>query len=152
MGSSDSTLNFQPLSGIDDVSERRWAQEWILTIFAQENVPTTPTIKEHLWDALTSLASAPVNERTLFGLSVLLQHETLRQALHPYTIKGPHGHLLNNTQDTLRYNNWQCFEMECLMETPSIVLPVLSYLFHKLEARFTGNPTLLVLDEAWAIS
>lgn len=30
-----------------------------------------------------------------------------------------------------------------------MVLPVLTYLFHRLEARFTGRPTLLILDEAW---
>jgi type IV secretion system protein TrbE len=36
-----------------------------------------------------------------------------------------------------------------LMETKGLVLPVLTYLFHKLEARFDGRPTLLVLDEAW---
>ena len=29
------------------------------------------------------------------------------------------------------------------------VLPVLTYLFHRLEERFDGRPTLLVLDEAW---
>src|SRR5690606_30127056 len=29
------------------------------------------------------------------------------------------------------------------------VLPVLSYLFHRLEERFDGRPTLLILDEAW---
>jgi len=39
--------------------------------------------------------------------------------------------------------------MEVLMETPSTVPPVLSYLFHRLEKRFTGKPTLLVIDEAW---
>jgi len=35
------------------------------------------------------------------------------------------------------------------MNTPAIVPPVLSYLFHRLEQRFTGEPTLLILDEAW---
>jgi type IV secretion system protein VirB4 len=39
--------------------------------------------------------------------------------------------------------------MEDLMESPSVVAPVLSYLFHRLQERFTGVPTLLVLDEAW---
>jgi type IV secretion system protein VirB4 len=29
------------------------------------------------------------------------------------------------------------------------IAPVLTYLFHRLEARFTGRPTLLILDEAW---
>jgi type IV secretory pathway VirB4 component len=31
----------------------------------------------------------------------------------------------------------------------SVVAPVLTYLFHRLEERFDGRPTLLILDEAW---
>src|SRR3546814_10354910 len=30
-----------------------------------------------------------------------------------------------------------------------VVAPVLTYLFHRLEQRFDGRPTLLILDEAW---
>jgi type IV secretion system protein TrbE len=39
--------------------------------------------------------------------------------------------------------------MEELMPHKALVPPVLTYLFHRLEARFDGRPTLLVLDEAW---
>ena len=35
------------------------------------------------------------------------------------------------------------------MREAGVVLPVLTYLFHRLEARFDGRPTLLILDEAW---
>jgi type IV secretory pathway VirB4 component len=35
------------------------------------------------------------------------------------------------------------------MHGKSAVLPILTYLFHRLEARFDGSPTLLILDEAW---
>jgi type IV secretion system protein VirB4 len=35
------------------------------------------------------------------------------------------------------------------MHQPAVVPPVLTYLFHRLEARFDGRPTLLILDEAW---
>src|SRR3546814_1156275 len=35
------------------------------------------------------------------------------------------------------------------MESGSVVAPVLTYLFHRLEERFDGRPTLLILDEAW---
>src|SRR3546814_2703019 len=42
-----------------------------------------------------------------------------------------------------------CFETEALMNTAGFVLPVLTYLFHRLEERFNGRPTLLILDEAW---
>src|SRR5712692_3708757 len=53
---------------------------------ARECITTTPEVKEHLWSALTSLASAPVMERTLTGLSVLLQSQALKRALQPYCI------------------------------------------------------------------
>jgi type IV secretion/conjugal transfer VirB4 family ATPase len=142
-------LSFSPLSNIDEVSEKSWAQEWLISILEQENVEVTPNIKEQLWIALNSLATAPKEQRTIFGLSVLLQNESLKQALLPFTISGAHGRLLDASKDTLRLDSWQSFEMERLMETPSVVLPVLSYLFHRLEERFTGRPTLLVIDEAW---
>jgi type IV secretion system protein VirB4 len=35
------------------------------------------------------------------------------------------------------------------MPHKALIPPVLTYLFHRLEARFDGRPTLLVLDEAW---
>jgi type IV secretion system protein VirB4 len=35
----------------------------------REGVAITPEVKEHLWTALTSLASAPVEERTITGLA-----------------------------------------------------------------------------------
>jgi type IV secretion system protein VirB4 len=39
--------------------------------------------------------------------------------------------------------------METLMQHKALIAPVLTYLFHRLEARFDGRPTLLILDEAW---
>src|SRR3546814_14699267 len=35
------------------------------------------------------------------------------------------------------------------MGQAGVVAPVLTYLFHRLEERFDGRPTLLVLEEAW---
>jgi type IV secretion system protein VirB4 len=63
----------QPLALIDDAAERRWAAEWVGQILARETIRITPEAKDHLWSALSSLASAPLSERTLTGLSVLLQ-------------------------------------------------------------------------------
>src|SRR5882757_7672193 len=85
----------QPLARIDDAGERAWAAEWVATLLARESVTVTPDLKEHLWSALTSLASAPVTERTLTGLSVLLQSNALKRALLPYCIGGPSGRLLD---------------------------------------------------------
>ncbi|HEV2039431.1 MAG TPA: conjugal transfer protein TrbE, partial [Casimicrobiaceae bacterium] len=96
-----------------------------------------------------SLASAPIEQRTLTGLSVLLQSNNLRQALQPYVLGGACGRLLDADHDRLGDASVQGFEMEELMHGRTAVLPVLSYLFRRLEERFDGPPALLVLDEAW---
>lgn len=142
-------LAFQPLRRIDRAADRVWASDWISALIAHEGVAPTPEIKDMIWSALQSLATAPVEQRTLTGLALLLQSAALRVALAPYTLEGPYGRLLDAAEDDLALADLQCFETEALMGQPSVVAPVLHYLFHRLEARFTGRPTLLVLDEAW---
>lgn len=146
---SDGSLAFQPLSRINGAPERSWASEWIGTLLAHEKVMVTPEVKEAVWSALGNLASAPAEERTLTGLAVLLQSNALKAALLPYTLDGPFGRLLDAAEDRLALVDVQCFETETLMHEAGVVLPVLTYLFHRLEDRFDGRPTLLVLDEAW---
>jgi type IV secretion/conjugal transfer VirB4 family ATPase len=143
------TLAFQPLANIDLPGERSWAAEWVAALLAHENVPVTPEVKETIWTALGSLASAPREERTMTGLALLLQSNALRIALQPYTLEGPHGRLLDAAEQHLPVADVQCFETEALMGQTGAVAPVLTYLFHRLEERFDGRPTLLILDEAW---
>ena len=50
----------QPLARIDEPAERAWAAEWTAALLARETVAVTPELKEHLWTALTSLASRPL--------------------------------------------------------------------------------------------
>jgi len=146
---ADGTLAFQPLKNIDDGSERSWASEWICGLLVHEKVTVTPEIKDTVWSALGSLASAPASQRTLTGLSLLLQSKALRTALSPYTLEGPFGRLLDAATERLAVQDLECFETEALMHEQAVVLPVLTYLFHRLEARFDGRPSLLILDEAW---
>jgi len=145
----EGAIALQPLAQIDDLAERAWAAEWIAGLLAHEHVELTPEVKDAVWSALNSLASAPAEQRTLTGLSVLLQSNALRQALQPYTLNGPLGRLLDADHESVSLIDVQGFEMESLMQGKSAVLPVLLYLFHRLEDRFDGSPTLLILDEAW---
>src|SRR3546814_4452268 len=69
------SVSLQPLARIHETPERAWAADWMVAILVRESVTITPDVKELLWSALTSLASAPVAERTLTGLSVLLQSD-----------------------------------------------------------------------------
>jgi type IV secretion/conjugal transfer VirB4 family ATPase len=146
---SAGAIAFQPLADIDQEPARAWAADWVAGLLSHENVTITPEVKDLVWSALQSLSTAPTLERTLTGLSVLLQSNALRQALQPYTLAGPHGGLLDADCDGLGNADIQCFEMQALMHSRSAALPVLTYLFHRLDQRFDGSPTLLVLDEAW---
>ena len=145
---SEESVSLQPLARIDDVAERAWASDWLIAILSRESVPVTPEVKEHLWSALSSLASAPVAERTLTGLSVLLQSNDLKQALRPYCVGGPYGRLLDAEAEHLGEAHVQAFETEGLIGTGAAAA-VLAYLFHRIEDRLDGRPTLLIVDEGW---
>lgn len=142
-------LSFQPLRNIDQESERIWACDWLIEILSLSGVSVTPHDKKELWAVLNNLSTRPVADRTLTVLQKLLQQPALRDALREYTLEGAYGELLDGSEDTLSSGFWQTFELERLREKRSVVPPVLSYLFHRLEDRFTGKPTLLILDEAW---
>ncbi|MUZ65957.1 conjugal transfer protein TrbE [Agrobacterium vitis] len=142
------SVSLQPLARIHDVPERAWAADWIVAILTHESIAITPDVKEHIWTALTSLASAPVEERTITGLTVLLQSNDLKQALRPYCVGGPYGRLLDAETEHLGSASVQAFEIEGLVGTGAAPA-VLSYLFHRIGDRLDGSPTLLIIDEGW---
>jgi type IV secretion system protein VirB4 len=145
---NSNAVALQPLAAIDEAAERAWAAEWVAAILTREGLTVTPEAKEHLWTALSSLASAPAGERTLTGLAVLLQSSALKQALRPYCIGGPFGRLLDAEAERLGEADVQAFETEGLIGS-SAAPAVLSYLFHRIEGRLSGAPTLLIIDEGW---
>ncbi|MDB5430767.1 MAG: trbE [Caulobacter sp.] len=138
----------QPLAQIDDPAERNWAAEWLAAVLAREGVTVTPEVKDHLWSALGSLASAPASERTLTGLSVLLQSMALKRALQPYTVAGPWGRLLDAEVERVGAADVQAFETEGLIGSAAAPA-VLAYLFHRIEGLLTGRPSLVIVDEGW---
>ncbi|RCS25803.1 conjugal transfer protein TrbE [Phyllobacterium salinisoli] len=142
------SVSLQPLARIHDTYERAWAADWIVAILTREAIQITPEVKEHIWTALTSLASAPVEERTITGLAVLLQSNDIKQALRPYCVGGAYGRLLDAETEHLGSAAVQAFEIEGLVGTGAAPA-VLAYLFHRIGDRLDGRPTMLIIDEGW---
>jgi len=138
----------QPFARVDEAGERAWAAEWLAAVLTREGVVVTPEVKDHLWTALASLGSAPIQERTITGLSVLLQSQALKRALLPYTVAGPWGQLLDAESERIGQADVQAFETEGLVGSAAAPA-VLAYLFHRIEGRLTGRPTLVIVDEGW---
>jgi len=91
-----------------------------------------------------------VQERTITGLAVLLQSTALKQALQPYCVGGPFGRLLDAEAEQLGSGSVQAFETEGLIGAGAAPA-VLTYLFHRIEGRLDGRPTLLIIDEGWLV-
>ncbi len=146
--SADTSVSLQPLSRIEQTQDRAWAADWIVAILQREGVTITPEAKEHIWTALSSLASAPIEERTITGLSVLLQSNDLKLAIQPYCVGGPYGRLLDAESENLGDASVVAFETEGLLDTGAAPA-VLAYLFHRIADRLDGRPTMIVIDEGW---
>lgn len=144
----EQSVSLQPLTRLEETPDRAWAADWVVAILMREGVEITPEVKEHLWTALTSLSSAPVAERTITGLAVLLQSNDLKQALRPYCVGGAYGRLLDAETEHLGEASVQAFETEGLIGTGAAPA-VLAYLFHRIEDRLDGSPTLIIIDEGW---
>lgn len=150
VGADDSTISFCPLARIDEPSELSWALDWLDGLFHVAGLPLTPDLRQSVSAALQLVADH--GSRTLTNLGFKLQEPGLRSALRPYTVEGRSigGALLDAERDQLATSQLLTFEMSALMQLGArFTVPTLLYLFHRIEQRLDGSPTLLVLDEAW---
>jgi type IV secretion system protein VirB4 len=143
-------LGFQPLARVDDPAERAWATDWVETVLALQGVTVTPAMRERIDRGLSLVARAPVAHRTLTELVVQCQDPTIAAALRSYTISGPYGALLDSGEDMAEGGSHQTFELKALLDWDDrILVPVLLYLFRRVERRLDGRPTLIVIEELW---
>lgn len=66
---------------------------------------------------------------------------------------GSHANIFDNPEDALDLNTSRIFgfEMGELLKDNICLAPVLLYIFHKINISLDGTPTMIVLDEAWAL-
>lgn len=143
-----SKLQFCPLQYLDTSEDRAWALDWIDNILALNGVTTTPRERNEISDALMNMSRTGGKNFQSFNRYV--QSKSIREALHPYTIQGPMGALLDADADGLSLASFTTFEMESLLNLgDKWALPVLWYLFRRIEKALHGQPAFILLDEAW---
>jgi type IV secretion/conjugal transfer VirB4 family ATPase len=149
-GREDSPVAFQPLARIDEPAERIWAAQFILTLLAAQGYSATSAHKETIDHTLAIMAAKPPRQRRLCHFVDQLGNQELAQVLRPYTIAGNYGQIFDADHEDIENTDWVMIEMGHLMQLgEAVIVPALAYLFHRIEAAFTGALTLLLLDEAW---
>lgn len=141
-------LAFCPLADLTMDVDRAWACEFIEMLITLQGVEVKPEHRNAIARQIGLMASSAARSLSDFVSGVQLSE--IKQALKHYTIEGPMGHLMDAEADTLDLQAFQCVEVEELMAMGERnLVPVLTYLFRRIEKRLTGAPSLIILDEAW---
>ena len=147
-GDTGEGLAFCPLFDLATDPDRAWASEWIENLVSLQGVVITPDHRNAISRQISLMSEAP--GRSLSDFVSGVQMREIKDALHHYTVDGPSGQLLDAEADGLTLGAFQCFEIEQIMNMGERnLVPVLTYLFRRIEKRLTGAPSLIILDEAW---
>lgn len=148
VAADEETLAFCPLQFLHSKADRGWALEWLDALLALNGVDTTPNQRNEVANAILSMHNS--GARTLSEFYTTIQDEKIREAIKPYTVDGAMGHLLDAQEDGLALSDFITFEIEELMNLgEKYALPVLMYLFRRIEQSLKGQPAAILLDEAW---
>lgn len=151
IGDEDSSakgLSFAPMQLIQNASDQAWALTWVEAVMELNNIQVTPYQRNEIESAIRN--NAAEKSYSLSDLSNTLQDSGMREVLKAYTIDGSMGYLLDAEQDSLSFSRFTCFEIEELMNLPEkYALPIMMYLFRRIEKSLTGDPAIMFLDEAW---
>lgn len=141
-------LTFCPLSQLEDDGDKAWAAGWLETLVELQGVKVTPDHRNAIARQIELMAAS--TRRSISDFVSGVQVREIKDALRHYTVDGPMGHLLDAERDGLTLSDFQTFEIEELMNLGDRnLVPVLLYLFRRIEKRLTGAPSLIILDEAW---
>jgi len=139
---------FSPLRDVHLDGERSWILLWLEQLLVLQGFTLSTQHRNALQRALELLAQGP--SRTLTQFLTKVQDQAIRQALRPYTLLGPYRATFDAEEEPELDAPFQVFEMAHVLELDDkFVVPLLLLLFHRLEARLDGRPTLIVLEEAW---
>ncbi|MCE5388672.1 MAG: conjugal transfer protein TrbE, partial [Acidithiobacillus sp.] len=149
----DSSLAFAPLSKVDTDEDRLFATEWLEGLAVLQGQIITTIERSTIRQAVDALARE--KGRSMTDLVQAVQDNKLKEAFRYYSLEGQVGKLLDAQQDGLELSaKFLTFELEHLLggaDSKKVTVPVLLYLFHRIEQMLDGRPTLILLDEAWVM-
>ena len=148
--------NFNPLFLDDTPENRNFLIEWLTVLVSThgEIVGANDTAK--LATAIDGIYRLPKKERLLRNLAPFLGLEigdSLSVRLKMWHSGGSKAGIFDNDHDMLDFSTGKtfAFDMAEIMKDPIALAPVMLYIFHKINQSLDGTPTMVVMDEAWAL-
>lgn len=143
---------FNPLALPDTAHNRAFLRDWLGVLLKADGPEEEATIAGAVDAAYANDASLRRlrHFRELLAGSRRPQPGDLASRLDAWIGEGEHGWLFDNAEDRLDLSAKTLgFDMTALLETPRLRTPVMMYLFHRIEERLDGEPTMILIDEGW---
>ena len=143
---------FNPLSLADSPANRAFLRDWLAVLLGAEGPEEFATISAAV-DA--TYANDPSLRRLRHFKELLAGSRRptpgdLADRLGAWIAEGEHSWLFDNARDLLDLETRVLgFDMTALLENPRLRTPVMMYLFHRIDERLDGQPTMILIDEGW---
>lgn len=143
---------FNPLALPDSPANRAFLRDWLGVLLKAEGPEELATIAAAV-DA--TYANDPRLRRLRHFKELLAgarrpEPGDLADRLGAWIGEGEHAWLFDNARDRLDLSERVLgFDMTALLESPRLRTPVMMYLFHRIDERLDGQPTMILIDEGW---
>lgn len=146
---------FNPLQLPDNSDNRAFLAEWLETLVATQREQITSADIAAINEAVKGNYKLPPEARTLSNIAPFLGMggpATLAGRLAQWHGQGARANLFGGQRDTLSLDQRVFgFEMGPVLDDPQSLAPTLLYLFHRIQMVLDGTPTMIELDEGWAL-
>ncbi len=147
---------FNPLQLPDSSDNRNFLVEWFKVLLTSNGETMTADDIIKINTAVDGNYRLQEEERTMANLAPFFGLETpgsLASRLKIWYGNGAKARIFDNPKDLLDFNKSRSFgfEMAEILKDKVILSPVLLYIFQRITASLDGTPTMIVLDEAWAL-
>ena len=112
-----------------------------------------PAEERDLYQQIENLYSVDPPLRTLGVLANTLGHR-IADRLAKWTHGGQFGFLFDNSEDTISFSRFQCFDFQKMSQYPELLEPLLFYILHRANSVISDREISTVfkaffIDEAW---
>lgn len=147
---------FNPLQLPDTGENRTFLTDWFKQLISVNGEMVTAEDIGMINSAINGNYKLDLRDRKLSNIAPffgLAGPGTVAGRLAMWMGKGSHARLFDNDIDVIDFakDNIFGFEMGELLKDKASLGPSLSYIFHKINLSLDGTPTMIVLDEAWAL-
>ena len=145
-----------PLRLADTPLNRRFLSDWTAKLIEANGPPVDAVDALRIAEAVDANFAQPPEYRRLRYFAELFRGggrptaTDVAARLAPWHTGGEYAWLFDNAEDEVDLDEATIgFDMTLILDAPAVRTPAMMYLFHRVEQRLDGSPTIIVIDEGW---